>query len=235
MIDSDIIITKAEELLHRMSPEGRERARRARERKAARARRVMKRMFWAVLAVVAAAAIWAAVVGPIGMGGVMLVVVAMILAIAGSVAFSEERAVEPAALREVDLVRLPAQTERWLERQRPALPAPAQRLTDQIGVRLEQLMPQLQGLDPREPAAQEVRRLVADELPELVNGYQRVPKSMRRDAGDGISPDRQLVDGLGVVDQELKRMCEQLAAGDLDKLATQGRYLQLKYKGDPLG
>jgi hypothetical protein len=36
---------------------------------------------------------------------------------------------------------LPAQTERWLEAQRPALPAPAVRLVDSIGQRLEQLSP----------------------------------------------------------------------------------------------
>jgi hypothetical protein len=33
------------------------------------------------------------------------------------------------------------------------------------------------------------------------------------------------------VESELSRMTEQLASGDLDKLATQGRYLELKYKG----
>lgn len=235
MIDSQQLMIKAEELLHRMSPEGRERARRARERKAARAKRLFKRMFWGALAVVAATMLWAGIVGPIGMGGVLLAAIALVLVFAGVLIFSSEAPVAPEQLRDVDLTRLPQQTERWLEGQRPALPAPAQRLTDQIGVRLEALMPQLQGLDPQEPAAQEVRRLVADELPELVRGYQRVPQSLRRQTSGGTSPDRQLVDGLTLVDEELKRMCEQLASGDLDKLATQGRYLQLKYKGDPLG
>jgi hypothetical protein len=48
-----------------------------------------------------------------------------------------------------------------------------------------------------------------------------------------MSPDKQLVEGLHVVDAELQRMSEQLASGDLHKLATQGRYLELKYQGDP--
>jgi hypothetical protein len=36
-----------------------------------------------------------------------------------------------------------------------------------------------------------------------------------------------------VVDSELERMSTQLAAGDLKALATQGRYLELKYLGTP--
>ena len=86
-----------------------------------------------------------------------------------------------------------------------------------------------------EPAAMEIRRLIADELPELVNGYLRVPQHLRRDGLNGMSPDKQLVEGLTVVDAELQRMSEQLASGDLHKLATQGRYLELKYQGDPEG
>ena len=74
--------------------------------------------------------------------------------------------------------------------------------------------------------------LFRSELPELVKGYNRVPVNLRREGVNGMSPDRQLVDGLAVVDSELKRMSEQLAAGDLNKLATQGRYLELKYQGD---
>jgi hypothetical protein len=59
-----------------------------------------------------------------------------------------------------------------------------------------------------------------------VRGYQRVPQQLRRQG-----PDAQLVEGLRVVESELARMTQQLASGDLDKLATQGKYLELKYKG----
>ncbi|MFP5455352.1 MAG: hypothetical protein ACLGHK_07630, partial [Alphaproteobacteria bacterium] len=77
----------------------------------------------------------------------------------------------------------------------------------------------------------EFRKLMAEELPELVEGYKQVPEGMRRAERNGSSPDRQLVEGLKVVDDELRRMGEQLVSGDLDKLATQGRYLELKYRG----
>ncbi len=35
-----------------------------------------------------------------------------------------------------------------------------------------------------------------------------------------------------MVDSELARMSADLASGDLNKLATQGRYLELKYKDE---
>src|SRR3546814_733459 len=130
-----------------------------------------------------------------------------------------------------DLAELPLRIEEWLERQRAALPAPAARLVDGIALKLEALTPQLQTLEPREPAAAEIRKLIGEELPELVNGYRRVPQSLRRDGRNGMTPDNQLIDGLHVVDAELARMTDQLASGELHKLATQGRYLELKYKG----
>ena len=76
-----------------------------------------------------------------------------------------------------------------------------------------------------------MRRLIGDELPELVRGYQSVPHALRRADTDGMMPERQLLDGLSVVDGELTRMSEQLARGDLERLATQGKYLELKYQG----
>ena len=139
----------------------------------------------------------------------------------------------PQQIARTDLPLLPRQTERWLEAQRPALPAPAQTLADQIGIKLEAMAPQFARLDPQEPAAYELRKLVAEELPELVEGYKRVPEGMRREERNGgASPDKQLIEGLRVVDEELLRMSEQMASGDLDKLATQGRYLELKYRGE---
>ena len=68
-------------------------------------------------------------------------------------------------------------------------------------------------------------------LPELVNGYLRVPDHLRRDGLNGMSPDKQLVEGLNVVESELQRMSEQIASGDLQRIATQSRYLELKYQG----
>jgi hypothetical protein len=226
MVDSDLIITKAEELIRRVSPEGRAAARRRRERRKARAARMMRRMFFVSLAILVGAVVWG-MISPIGASWVMAVALAMILAWVGVILFTAEPAAKAEELPQVPLKALPHRTEQWLEAQRPALPAPANRLIDQIGVRLEGLTPCLQNLDEREPAALEVRRLVGEELPELVRGYQRVPPQLRRQG-----PDAQLVDGLRLVDSELVRMTEQLASGHLDQLATQGKYLELKYRGE---
>src|SRR3546814_8219711 len=58
----------------------------------------------------------------------------------------------PETLMKTDLAELPLRIEEWLERQRAALPAPAARLVDGIALKLEALNPQLQTLEPREPA-----------------------------------------------------------------------------------
>jgi hypothetical protein len=226
MIDSDLIISKAEELIRRASPEGRAAARRRRERRKQRAVRMMRRLFFLTLAILVAAVAWGLIIGPIGGTGVMAVALGIVLAWVGVLLFTAEPEARVEELPQVPLKALPQRTEQWLDSQRPALPAPANRLIDQIGVRLEGLAPCVQQLDEREPAAVEVRRLVGEELPELVRGYQRVPQQLRRQG-----PDAQLVEGLRVVESELARMTQQLASGDLDKLATQGKYLELKYRG----
>ena len=169
---------------------------------------------------------------PLGMFGALAV---MGLLIAATLFFAIfPRSAPPAAekLAEVPLRALPQTTERWLEAQRPALPAPVLSLVDSIGVKLETLSPQLAALDERSPAAGEVRKLVGEQLPELVKGYQRVPEPLRRVERNGLTPDQQLAQGLQVIDDEIAEMSAQLAQGDLDLLATRGRYLQIKYQGE---
>lgn len=232
MVDSGRVLQEAENLLRRMSPEARRLANRARARRWRAFVRRLVRAALAMLAVVLGAALFGLFVAPLGIEGLLLTFVAM--AVAAGVMLFWPGAAEPTAatLAQSDLAALPARAEEWLERQRPALPAPAARLIDGIGLRLEALAPQLQGLDPREPAAIEVRKLIGEELPELIDGYRRVPAGLRRETRNGMSPDRQLVEGLGVIGSELARMTEQIASGDLHRLATQGRYLELKYRGD---
>ncbi len=230
MPNSDRVIADAEALLQRVSPEGRRLAQRARQRRYSAGMKTAKRLGWVVLAIFVAVMLWGNVIGPIGMMGFLGAVVALIAAFLVVLFAGHVPEETPERLVQSDLAQLPARTESWLQTQRPALPAPAARLVDSIGVRLEALGPQLAGLDPREPAAQEVRKLVAEELPELIQGYARVPQALRRQEKDGVLPDRALVEGLTVVESELARMSADLASGDLHKFATQGRYLELKYK-----
>ena len=231
MVDSGRVIEQAEALLRRISPEGRRLAVRARQRRWQAFLRRLGRAAMAMLAIAFAAGMFGLLVTPLGIEGLLLAFVAMAVA-AGTILFWPAAAEPtPDMLVRTDLAALPLRTEEWLERQRPALPGPAARLVDGIGLKLEALAPQLQTLDAREPAAIEIRKLIGEELPELIDGYRRVPADLRREGRNGMSPDKQLIEGLTVVESELGRMTEQLASGDLDKLATQGRYLELKYRG----
>ena len=232
-MNADEIIAKAEALIQRHS-ENRQQQKRARERMRKRAMRRLSRMAVATAMILFAMVAIGLVGFPVGTTGVMLAALAIVASCLLLAVFPQDREPTAETLPTTQLALLPLKTEEWLSTQRLALPAPAVRLVDGIGLRLEALVPQLATLDEREPAAAAVRRLIADELPELVKGYTRVPQALRKVDTDGIIPEKQLLDGLGVVDTELKRMSEQLARGDLEKLATQGKYLELKYQGDPL-
>jgi hypothetical protein len=50
-------------------------------------------------------------------------------------------------------------------------------LVDQIGVQLDGLGVQLEGIDPAEPAVAEVRKLVGEHLPGMVESYRRIPRT----------------------------------------------------------
>lgn len=189
------------------------------------------RFFVAAALIVVLAGVVGAIVNGIGFMGVMLTLLLVAAAGFGFAVWPKLPEATPATLAKTDLARLPAQTELFLEAQRPALPAPARTIVDGIGVQLDQLSEQLRTLDPQEPAALEVRRLVAEDLPELITGYRRVPQSLRAKEVNGRKADDQLVEGLRLIEREIGTMTEQIASGDLDRLATRTRFLELKYSG----
>ena len=169
---------------------------------------------------------------PLGMGGALLVgalltVVTLVLLFA-----TLTPTVRAEHLPAVPLKALPSRTGEWLETQRKLLPAPAQTLVDGIGVRLDTLSPQLATLDEAQPAAAELRKLIGEQLPELIRDYAKVPASLRSVARNGKSPDSQLADGLRLIEAEIGEMSEQIARSDLDALETRGRFLEIKYQGE---
>jgi hypothetical protein len=233
MTTSDRILAQADELLRRVSPQARELARRQRQRRQqAFLRRLRRGILIAIVAIVGMTAT-GLFLGSFGFAWMMLTLLVTFCVMVAVLISGSEPAVTQERLMESELPALPSNTEQWLAKQRPALPAPANRKLDAIALRLEELRPQLANLDPREPAAVEVRRLVGVELPELVEGYKRVPDHLRRDPSHGgRTPEKQLVEGLDIVEDEIGRMTRQLASGELDALATQGKFLELKYRGD---
>ena len=226
---SDRVLADAEAVLRRHGERGRSLSARARQRRGAALMRKAKWALWAVLTVLVASAI-AGFIVPLGTTGVMIALGIMAAALLLIAAIPSEPRVRTQALASVPLPALPLQTEIWLDNQRKALPAPAVTLTDSIGVKLETLGPQLERLTDQEPAAQEIRKLLSDHLPELVTGYESIPAPLRREERNGRIPEQQLVEGLSVIDSELARISESLASGDIDKLAVQNRFLELKYQ-----
>ncbi len=231
MTPADDILARANAVLDRTTI--REQVGRAQRSAAIRLRRALA----TGAAIIVAALVYGLFIGPLGIAGVIAIALLFMLATLLAVSLPTSKRVrvpDVKTLPSTPLPQLPSKTKAWLDGQRLALPAPARTLADAIGVKLAALEPQLATLDEREPAAAAVRRLIGDDLPELVKGYQAVPAALRRADTDGMMPERQLLDGLNVVDGELKRMSEQLARGDLERLATQGKYLELKYQGGDL-
>ncbi|MDG2513421.1 hypothetical protein P7B04_12010 [Sphingobium yanoikuyae] len=229
MSRSDRVLADAEAVLRRHSERGKSLTSRARERRNASIMRRLGRIAGAAFAIIIAAMI-AGWFMPLGTSGVMIVLGLLLVTTLFFALLPGERAVSPDKLADTALTALPLKTEIWLENQRKALPAPAVSLVDSIGVKLETLAPQLERLGEQDPAAHEIRKLLADHLPELVTGYQSIPAPLRREERNGRVPEKQLIEGLSVIDAEIGRMSEQLASGDLDKLATQNRFLELKYQ-----
>lgn len=167
---------------------------------------------------------------PIGLFGGLFAMLLLLAATLTLAVWPSDRAPPPEKLRTVDIKTLPAQTERWLDTQRKALPAPAVTLVDQIGARLDALSPQLARVDEASEEAYEIRRLIGEQLPAFVKDYARVPETLRRAERNGRTPDGELVDGLKLIEREIADMTARLAQSDLDSLQTRGRFLEMKYK-----
>lgn len=226
--------SQAEAMIRRVSPEGRALAKRDRERRQRATLRLAGRMVMAGLGIAIIAAAIDLAVSPIGVVGWLVAVAAFLLA---CIVIGLLSRAGPVILAASPLGTLPEDTQHWLEHQRGLLPRAVLPTLDSIGLRLRDMAPRLATLDADTPAADAVRRLLATDLPALVQGYEAVPPGMRgRASNGGVSADAHLLSGLALIDGEIDRMTEQLARGAFDELATQSRFLELKYDGaGPIG
>jgi hypothetical protein len=196
----------------------------------------MRRMARAVIAAVVVwigALVLGFAVGPLGVSGLIVTFFLVALVFVLFLSFPRLRVPDPRDLRVSDLKGLAGRAELFLEAQRPLLPPPAIPLLDRIGGELDHLAPQLQTLEERDPAADEVRRLLGEHLPGLIESYTRIPAGLRNTPNAGATPEQQLVGGLDVIAGEIGTMTGQIARGELDALATRGRYLEIKYERPP--
>jgi hypothetical protein len=231
--NSDLILRQARQSLNDQRAGGRRAGgsigRRSGEMKRIHLKRKVLRAVMAVVALwVGTMAVGLAING-IGVTGIILVAVLGFLMLGGLLTFPRLKTPSLSTLGRSDVRSVVGQTELWLERQRPALPAPAVTLVDQLGVQLDALGLQLDGLDDGAPAALEVRKLVGETLPGLVSNYTKIPRHLRGEARGGATPDQQLTESLGKISAEIDSVTRQLASGAIDNLAIQTRYLDYKY------
>ena len=186
----------------------------------------------AVFAIWVAAGVLGAIVDGIGILGIAALLIASVVAIAVFAQFPRLKTPTRADITRCgDVKQLVGRTELWLEAQRPALPPPAVTLVDQLGVQLDGLGRQLDGLDQNHPRAREVRSLIGEQLPEMIESYRRIPAQMRTEQRAGSSPDQQLTQSLATISAEIDSITRQLAEGSLDDLAIKHRFLDYKFGG----
>lgn len=233
--ESDRILREARQSLVGQQAGGRRRSIGARsaEMKRRHVARKATRMAMAVGVILLAAMVTGMVIDGIGLGGLLLVALAILGALFFFATYPRLKVPDIGAINRGDVRTMVGRTELWLEAQRPALPAPAVRLVDQIGLQLDGLGLQLEGIDPAEPAVAEVRSLVGEHLPGMVEAWRKIPPHLRREERGGRNADQQLADGLAKISGEIDQITRQLAAGDLDALAVRGRFLDYRY-GDAL-
>lgn len=169
------------------------------------------------------------IVDGIGFAGIMALIVASVVAIGIFGNYPKMKVPKRAEINKGNVQQMVARTELWLEHQRPALPPPAVNLVDQIGVQLDGLGYQLDGLDQNHPKAREIRSLVGEQLPEMVDSYRKIPAHLRTEKRAGVTPDEQLTDSLSKISGEIDSITRQLAEGSLDDLAIKHRYLDYKF------
>lgn len=197
--------------------------------------RKVGRIVTAVVAILVAAMAAGLVLNGIGFTGVMLTGLAILAAVVLFSVFPGIKVPDRKDLNRGDARTLVGNTELWLERQRPALPAPAVQVIDRLGAQLDALGVQLQQQDENHPAVGEVRKLVGEYLPEVVSTYTSIPQYLRTEPNGGRSPDEALTDSLEKISLEIDGVTRQLASGAIDKLAIRNRYLDYKYGEDDDG
>lgn len=183
-------------------------------------------------AIIGLVIVWSMVIGPVKAIGILLLLVAAAAVFFGSGILARGRPVAVAQMQSGSLAAIADNAERWLMQQRRLLPPPARTIGDQIGARIASLSPMLANISADTHEGRELRRILGDELPDLVSRYQAVPANLRATDRNGRVPQQDLVDGMTLIDQQIDTLARGLGAVEMDKLSSQKRYLELRYQDD---
>ncbi len=198
---------------------------------------LLKKVRNIVLAIVAiwlGAGVAGAMFNGIGFWGVMAVVVATAIAVAVFSSFPTVKIPKRSELNQGNPKQMVARTELWLESQASALPAPAAKIVQDMGVQLDALGVQLESMDQSHPAMNEVRELVGEYIPETIDNYRKIPEHLRQEEHAGGTADDRLVASLTKLSGEVDRVTRRLAEGAMDDLAVKSRYLDYRFGGDDM-
>jgi hypothetical protein len=190
------------------------------------------RIIIGLFALFAAMSVAGWIIGGIGFWGLMGSIVLGVVMMGVLARYPKLKVPERADLRTENVGRLVSQTELWLEAQRKSLPPPAAKMVTYIGTQLDGLQLQLEEVDQKHPTAGQIRKLVGEDLPEMIDGYRKIPEHLRDEERAGSTPNKQLLEGLELVSNEIDSVTRQLAQGSLDDLAIRTRYLDYKYGGE---
>ncbi|WFL78253.1 hypothetical protein P7228_04100 [Altererythrobacter arenosus] len=194
-------------------------------------KKVIKRLLIAFAAIWATAVAVGLIIDGIGFTGIMLTVLAAMIAVGVLTRYPKMKVPKRADLKKGDARQMVGRTELWLEAQRPALPPPAVQVVDQLGVQLDALGLQLETIDQNNPAVNEVRELVGEYIPETIDNYRKIPAHLRGEKHAGKTADERLTESLDKISGEVERVTRRLAEGALDDLAVKSRYLDYRFGG----
>ncbi|NBC89123.1 MAG: hypothetical protein GVX90_06500, partial [Alphaproteobacteria bacterium] len=145
----------------------------------AKMKHLIRRGAWlaaALVAIFVATGVVGAIIGGIGFWGVMALALAVIVAVGVFALAPAPKPPKRSELKQGSPQQMVDRTELWLEAQRAALPPPAARVVDQLGLQLDALGLQLETIDADHPAVGEVRELVGEYIPETIEDYRKIPE-----------------------------------------------------------
>ncbi len=125
------------------------------------------------------------------------------------------------------LDELAARVEDGLIDRRQELPGRAIPAADSIIFRLNELQPHLAGLDPASLEAGEVRRLVGEHLPRLIDSYLSLPARSR---SPGSEAGLKFSESLDTVSGELDHLLDRCCRDRHLSFETQNRFIESRYR-----
>lgn len=128
-----------------------------------------------------------------------------------------------------ELVALAAEAEEWLLKERETAPLIALPAIDRIVFRLGDIHPHLPKLDPHGTLAWDLRRLLTQHMPRLVQSYVSLPETVRQEDRE---IEAQAMDGFDALDTELIRICREISQDHRTTLSVQQTFLAQRYR-DP--